>query len=95
MDFLEDPEAEEANLIPCSPEFTVENAKSSEKKISHKATFGDTAVPTFCVRFDHNDKYLAAAKGNGSIQIFNLFTGKASYHLNQDMEEPKPCMTIR
>ena len=65
MNFLEDPEAEDANLTPCSSDFTVENAKISEKKISHKATFGDTAVPTFCVRFDQNDEYLAAVKGNG------------------------------
>lgn len=60
-------EEELANLPPCSSETFFENAKASEKKISYKCTFGDILSPTFCVRFDHNDKYIAAGRGDGSI----------------------------
>ena len=52
-------------------------------------------VPTYCVRFDYNDKYIAAAKGDGSIQIYNLFTGKMSYICNENMENPMPTTILR
>jgi len=47
------------------------------------------------VRFDPNDKYIAAGQGDGSIKIFNVFTGKQSYTLNSNMEEPMPITQIR
>jgi WD40 repeat protein len=47
------------------------------------------------VRFDPNDKYIAAGQGDGSIKIFNVFTGKQSYTLNTTMEEPMPITQIR
>lgn len=64
-------------------------------KITHRYTLGDTKQPTFCVRFDYNDKYIAASLGDGSIKIFNVFTQKASYILNEDMEEKMPTTNIR
>jgi WD40 repeat protein len=94
MDLLET-EEDQSNLPPCSADTFFENTKSSEKKISHKYTLGDITSPTFCLRFDHNDKYIAAGRGDGSIQIFNLFTGKQSYLLNQDMEEVRPCTGLK
>jgi len=63
--------------------------KNSDVKITHKYTLGDTSKQTYCVRFDPNDKYIAAGKlhdsslslfllgqGDGTIKIFNVFTGK-------------------
>ena len=47
------------------------------------------------MRFDPNDKYIAAGQGDGSIKIFNVFTGKQSYTLNTTMEEPMPITQIR
>lgn len=47
------------------------------------------------MRFDPNDKYIAAGQGDGSIKIFNVFTGKQSYTLNMNMEEPMPITQIR
>ena len=64
MDLLET-EEDQANLPPCSADTFFENAKASEKKISHKYTLGDILSPTFCLRFDHNDKYIAAGRGDG------------------------------
>ena len=87
--------AAEENLPPCSPEFKIVPAKNSELKITHKDTLGDVTSPNFCVRFDWNDKYIAAAKGDGSIQIYNVFTGKCSYTLNDSMAEPMPTTVVR
>jgi len=56
---------------------------------------GDVSVPTFTVRFDWHDKYIAAGCGDGTIRIFNVFTGKQSYLLNTEMEEPMPTLNLR
>lgn len=56
---------------------------------------GTVDTPTYCVRFDHNDKYVAAAKGDGSIEIYNLFTGKRSYICNEGMENAMPTTVLR
>lgn len=69
--------------------------KNSDIKITHKFTLGDTSKQTFCVRFDPNDKYIAAGQGDGTIKIFNLLTGKQSYTLNSNMDEPMPITQIR
>ena len=73
MAFLDQNEEEE-DQNPCSAVFSEEWSNSSEFKVQWKFTLGDINTPTFCVRFDYNDKYIAASKGDGSIQIFNLFT---------------------
>jgi hypothetical protein len=69
--------------------------KNSDIKITHKYTLGDTSKQTFCVRYDPNDKYIAAGQVDGSISIYNVFTGKRSYVLNTQMEEPMPITQIR
>jgi WD40 repeat protein len=86
---------EEENLPPCSEKFTIVPAKNSDIKITHKYTLGDTSTPTFCVKFDWNDKYLAAGCGDGAIRIYNVYTNKCSYTLNDNMSEPMPTTTIR
>ena len=72
-----------------------EYSQSSEFRVKPKVTLGSVDVPTYCVRFDYNDKYIAAAKGDGSIQIYNLFTGKMSYICNENMENPMPTTIMR
>jgi len=86
---------EEENLPPCSDKQTIIPAKNSYIKITEKYKLGDTSVPTFCVRFDYHDKYIAAGQGDGAIRIYNVFTGKCSYTLNDQMPEPMPTTTIR
>ena len=66
MAFLDQNEEEE-DLNPCSPNFSEEWSNSSEFKVQWKFTLGEITTPTFCVRFDYNDKYIAASKGDGSI----------------------------
>lgn len=75
----------------CSDEYS----QSSEFRVKPRVTLGSVDVPTYCVRFDYNDKYIAAAKGDGSIQIYNLFTGKMSYICNENMENPMPTTIMR
>lgn len=82
-------------MPPCSPEHRIVHAKNSTLKITHKSTLGDINSPTFCVRFDWNDKYIAAGKGDGTIHIYNVFTGKCSFILNENMEEPMPTTVVR
>ena len=91
---MTDKQAEE-NLPPCSAEHKLITSKDSELKITHKYTLGTVESPTFSVRFDWNDKYIAAGKGDGTIQIYNVFTGKCSYTLNEGMEEPMPTTNIK
>ena len=75
----------------------------SSLEIQHRCTLGSTEVETFCVRFDPNDKYVAAGRvvtlslgqGDGSIKVFNVLTGKQSYVLNANMKEPMPTTSIR
>ena len=52
-------------------------------------------MPCFQVRFDYNDKYIAAGMGDGSIKIFNVLTTKASYILNEDLDEKMPTLALR
>ena len=67
---------EEDNQTPLSEKFTLECFKTSDVKISHKYTLGDLSTKTYCIRYDPNDKYLAAGCEDGTIKIFNVFTGK-------------------
>ena len=82
-------------LWPILASYSDEYSQSSEFRVKPKVTLGSVDVPTFCVRFDYNDKYIAAAKGDGSIQIYNLFTGKMSYICNDNMEAPMPTTIMR
>jgi WD40 repeat protein len=86
---------DEDNQTPLSAAFQEEPSQSSEFKVKHKFTLGDTSTPTYCVRFDYNDKYIAASCGDGSIRIFNVFTQKQSYVLNTDMVNKMPTTTLR
>ena len=70
------------SLPPASEKFQLDYIKNSDVKISHKYTLGSLEQQTFCVRYDPNDKYIAQGSGDGTINIFNTFTGKQSYILN-------------
>ena len=50
---------------------------------------------TFSVKFDPTDKYIAAGCGDGTIRIFNVFTGEQSCILNTATEEPIPTIKVR
>ena len=86
---------DEENLVPVSEKFTLECIKNSDVKISHKYTLGSLDQQTFCVRYDPLDKYLAQGCGDGTIRIYNVFTGKQSFILNTEMAQPMPTTMIR
>lgn len=75
--------------------FRLTNAKQSMYKITENCLLGSTETPTFCVRFDPMDKYIAAGKYDGSIQIFNVLTKKPTYTLNTAMEDARPMQLLK
>ena len=81
---------EEQNLAPVSEKFSLECIKNSDVKVSHKYTLGSLETASFCVRYDPHDKYIAQGCGDGTIRIYNVFSGKESYRLNTEMEQPMP-----
>jgi COMPASS component SWD3 len=95
MDIFGEDGKEEENLIPLSEKFTLEQVKNSQVKVSHKYTLGQIEIPTFCVRYSPDDKYIAQGCGDGSIRIYNTYTGKLYNVFNTEMEQPMPCMCIR
>ena len=55
--------------------------KTEEKKRFMTSKFklmmtGDSTKEVFSVRFDPEDKYLACGLGDGTIDIFNMASGK-------------------
>lgn len=86
---------EEENLGPLSEKFTLEQVKNSQVKVTHRYTLGSTEPAGHCVRYDPHDKYIAQACSDGSIRIFNVFTGKQSFILNTEMAQPMPMTQIR
>ena len=73
---MTDQDKEEENQTPVSEKFTLEQVKNSQVKVSHRYTLGSLETQTFCVRFDPHDKYIAQGCSDGTIRIFNVFTGK-------------------
>jgi COMPASS component SWD3 len=49
----------------------------------------------FSVRFDPNDKYIAAGCKDGTIRIYNLSSKKESYILNYEGTEKVPITSVR
>ena len=47
--------------------------------MDHKFSLGPANTKVFCVKFDYEDKYVAAACENGEIRVYNTKTGKKSY----------------
>lgn len=67
---------EEVTDTPVSDHYEIVPAKGTSVRIQKKALLGDTSQATFTVRFDYNDKYIAAGCQDGTIKIYNVFTGK-------------------
>ena len=82
-------------MVPVSESFKLEAVKNSDIKVSHKYTLGTLETQTFYLRFDPQDKYLAQCCRDGTIRIYNVFTGKVSFILNEDMEQKMPMVSIK
>eukprot|EP00440_Ansanella_granifera_P021627 gb/GFBE01023476.1/.p1 GENE.gb/GFBE01023476.1/~~gb/GFBE01023476.1/.p1 ORF type:complete len:344 (+),score=66.54 gb/GFBE01023476.1/:1-1032(+) len=65
------------------------------RKTSNKFTLGDGDNEIFCVRFSPDDLYLAAACGNGLINVYNSVTGKLAFVLNAGQENRLPTTQVR
>ncbi|CAE8682597.1 unnamed protein product, partial [Polarella glacialis] len=68
---------------------------SSSRKVSTKFTLGEGDNEIFCVRFSPDDLYLAAACGDGSINVYNTATGKRAFLLNSGSENGLPTTQVR
>jgi len=92
---LDEGNKEEENLVPLSEKFDLQIVKNSPVKVSHKCTLGNMETQTFVVKYDPKDKYIAQGCSDGSIKVYNVFTGKQSYEMNTEMEQPMPTTCIR
>ena len=67
-----------------------------KKKVTTKSTLSvageGMGEEVFCVRFDLEDKYLACGCGDGTINIFNVLTGKLTQHLNMPNDDQKSAV---
>jgi WD40 repeat protein len=86
---------DEDNLLPLSADFDLQVVRGSDIKVKHRATLGGLDCQSFCVRYDPFDKYIAQGCHDGSIRIWNVFTGNCSFQLNTGMENPKPTCMVR
>ncbi|CAI2373157.1 unnamed protein product [Moneuplotes crassus] len=62
----------------------------SERKVrnlTHKFTLEESKQSITSIKFDPGNKYMAAGLCDGSIEIYNLFTGELSYELNKPDEQ--------
>lgn len=55
---------------------------TTQRRITHKMTLGDTSTEVFCTKFDPEDRYIACGYGDGSVRIYNLETSKLSFTLH-------------
>ena len=69
--------------------------RGSDIKVKHRFTLGEMDCQTFCVRYDPFDKYIAQGCNDGTIRIWNVFTGNCSFVLNEGMPSPKPTCMVR
>eukprot|EP00357_Protocruzia_adherens_P022906 CAMPEP_0114995856 /NCGR_PEP_ID=MMETSP0216-20121206/13973_1 /TAXON_ID=223996 /ORGANISM="Protocruzia adherens, Strain Boccale" /LENGTH=384 /DNA_ID=CAMNT_0002359967 /DNA_START=132 /DNA_END=1286 /DNA_ORIENTATION=+ len=91
-------EEDESSLPPKSDHHNLKVHAYSDYEIVHRTTFGDPDNEIFCVRFDHDDKYLALGCADGSIKIYNVLTGKMSFTLNNQQAQTTgkmPTTSIR
>ncbi len=49
-------------------------------------TLGETDTKIFCVKFDEDDKYIAAACENGEVRVYNTKTEELVYQIANDTE---------
>lgn len=77
-------------------------SKPSPKKYVTKTTFqlgsADEPKEIFCCEFEHEDKFLAAGLGDGSICIYNLINGKLAQtitYANADTNEMARAMCVK
>ena len=88
-------EEEEEALVPVSDHYEKDEIKNSAYKVTERTKLGSIDRQTFSVRFDYQDKYLAAGHNDGTIRIYNLMTEKEAFILNKDMEDPAPITNIK
>eukprot|EP00357_Protocruzia_adherens_P028148 CAMPEP_0114986746 /NCGR_PEP_ID=MMETSP0216-20121206/8599_1 /TAXON_ID=223996 /ORGANISM="Protocruzia adherens, Strain Boccale" /LENGTH=355 /DNA_ID=CAMNT_0002349219 /DNA_START=37 /DNA_END=1104 /DNA_ORIENTATION=+ len=69
----------------------------STYKLHHRYTVGEGTAEVFVVKFDNEDKLLAAGCGDGSIKIYNAYLGKTTHvllHNHYSSETRMPCTGI-
>jgi len=80
--------------------FSVIQPINVNRKVYERGTLGDGSTGIQSIKFDPQDRYVAAGCEDGSIRVFNAHTGKLAYLLNQRQaagleEEKMPTTCIR
>jgi len=82
-------EGEMASIFEVIP---VEGKEYSCKK---RCELGDGKREIFSIRFDPNDKHIAAGCGDGTIRVYHLGSQKETYVLQNPGAEPAAIMSVR
>lgn len=85
---------DEKGLDLRSPDFHV-TKKFSAKTTQILSSEGENRE-VYCCAFEHQDRFVAAGCGDGSISVFNTLSGKSASNINynNDKEEDSRCMQI-
>lgn len=67
----------------------------SKYKLVPKITICENNTEIFCLRFSLDGKYLAAGCGDGSVKVFNSYTGSLTYDLQHGSNIALPTTSIR
>ena len=78
-----------------APEYEVFPVEGKEYTCSKKCELGDGKREIFSIRFDANDKHIAAGCGDGTIRIYHLGSQKETYMLHNPGAEPTAITSIR
>ena len=59
----------------------VNQPEGQQNALVFHSAFGDTDSGMHCVKFAHDDKFLACGYGDGAVRIYNLERGRLVYTL--------------
>ena len=61
----------------------VNQPEGQQNALVFHSAFGDTDSGMHCVKFAHDDNFLACGYGDGAVRIYNLERGRLVYTLQQ------------
>lgn len=67
----------------------------SHKRLASSITISDNPTEVFCVKFSPDGRMLAAGGGDGTVRVFNTYTGRLSYTLNAGGTSNLPTTSLR
>jgi WD40 repeat protein len=76
-------------------DFGIHVAEGKEYTSKLMYTLGEGESEIFSIRFDHEDKHIAAGCGDGTVRVFNLATKKEMFTMKSAVGETSPITCVR